>query len=159
MSDNFRPNHSIAWLASEVEAALRRECRWNPQRRLPRHRSDRSLKCGVIRRSVAVGSGRIFSSFRKPRRRLRPLDSNFWGRSQKSFRSSKADTVPDKIDRARREIDYMRRMWGNQLDTDPYFNLNFSLQSSSFDLFFPPRRIKPWRSQALETKSYNLTSV
>ena len=59
------------------------------------------------------------------------------------------DTAPANVDRARREVDYMLRMWGNQLDTDPYFNVNLSLQGSSFDLAFPPRRINPWRSAGI----------
>ena len=54
------------------------------------------------------------------------------------------DTAPDKIERARREVEFMRRKWDSELDCDPYFNLNLSLQSASFELAFPPRRVKPW---------------
>jgi glycosyltransferase involved in cell wall biosynthesis len=60
-----------------------------------------------------------------------------------------SDMDADKIDRARREADYMRRVWGEELYADPYFNLNLSLQSKSFELAFPPRRVKPWRSAGL----------
>lgn len=58
------------------------------------------------------------------------------------------DTTPEKIERAQREVEYMRRQWGQLLDSDPYFNPNLSLRTSTFDLAFPPRRIKSWhRSQ------------
>jgi O-antigen biosynthesis protein len=56
------------------------------------------------------------------------------------------DTTPDKIERARRETEFMRTQWGELLDQDPYFNLNLSLRTPSFDLAFPPRRKKPWLS-------------
>lgn len=60
------------------------------------------------------------------------------------------DTAPDKIDRARREVEYIRRTWGDHLNNDPFFNPNLSLQSCSFELAFPPRRVKPWLCVGVE---------
>ncbi|TAL76846.1 MAG: glycosyltransferase [Beijerinckiaceae bacterium] len=59
-----------------------------------------------------------------------------------------SDTTPEKVARVQREADYLRSKWGHLLDHDPYFSPNLSLQTPTFDLAFPPRRIKPWhRSQ------------
>jgi O-antigen biosynthesis protein len=38
-----------------------------------------------------------------------------------------------------REVDMMRRMWGEVLDHDPFYNPNLSLTSHNFTLAFPPR--------------------
>jgi GT2 family glycosyltransferase len=59
--------------------------------------------------------------------------------------SGGSDADPDKAARARREIEFMRRKWADELERDPYFNLNLSLHSQSFNLAFPPRREKPWK--------------
>ena len=40
----------------------------------------------------------------------------------------------------------MVKTWGRVLTEDPYFNPNLSLDTETFDLAFPPRRVKPWRS-------------
>jgi glycosyltransferase involved in cell wall biosynthesis len=61
-----------------------------------------------------------------------------------------SDGDPDKAARARREIEFMRCKWGYEINRDPYFNLNLSLQSPSFHLAFPPRRQKPWKTSAHE---------
>ncbi len=54
------------------------------------------------------------------------------------------DTTPDKIERFRREVEYMQSRWQDELPTDPYYNVNFDLGFSNFQLSFPPRRVKPW---------------
>ncbi len=51
-----------------------------------------------------------------------------------------------------RENAYMRRVWGELLDNDPYFNPNLSLRSHDYDLAFPPRRVKPWVRFAADSK-------
>ncbi len=58
------------------------------------------------------------------------------------------DQSAEKIERADRELAYMRRTWGLGLDRDPYFNVNLWFQNPAFVLAFPPRRIKPWRAHA-----------
>ncbi len=48
-------------------------------------------------------------------------------------------------DRLERETKYMRERWGEQLDRDPAYNPNLTLEGPPFDLAFPPRAEKPWR--------------
>lgn len=55
-----------------------------------------------------------------------------------------SDTTPDKIERFRREVEYMQSRWHKELPTDPYYHVNFDLGFSNFQLSFPPRRVKPW---------------
>ena len=55
------------------------------------------------------------------------------------------DETPEKMARAKREADYMRRRWAPVLDADSFYNPNFDLKDHSFDLAHPPRREKPWR--------------
>ncbi|WP_053070808.1 glycosyltransferase family 2 protein [Halomonas sp. PR-M31] len=45
-----------------------------------------------------------------------------------------ADDNPKKRARAQREIDYMRRTWGPQLDSDPAYNPNLTLAYEDFSL-------------------------
>jgi glycosyltransferase involved in cell wall biosynthesis len=59
-----------------------------------------------------------------------------------------SDAAPDKVERASRDLYFMRRKWGHAVEFDPYFNVNLALPNPSFALAFPPRRIKPWRSSA-----------
>lgn len=51
-----------------------------------------------------------------------------------------ADTMGRKAVRFKREVAYMRERWGATLDNDPYWSANFSLDSTSPMLSFPPRR-------------------
>lgn len=50
-----------------------------------------------------------------------------------------AEDTPEKLARFAREVDYMRRTWGPQLDADPAYNPNFSLEIEGFKLACPPR--------------------
>jgi O-antigen biosynthesis protein len=50
----------------------------------------------------------------------------------------KEDT-PEKQARFDREVAYMRRTWGEQLDHDPAYNLNLALNVEGWDLAWPPR--------------------
>ena len=70
----------------------------------------------------------------------------------REFASRGNDAAPDKIDRANRELDYLRKRWGAALEVDPYFNVNLWLQNPSFVLAFPPRRVKPWRAAAIRAE-------
>lgn len=45
-----------------------------------------------------------------------------------------ADRKAEQIARAAREADYMRARWGETLDTDPFYNLNFDRRDHSFRL-------------------------
>lgn len=49
------------------------------------------------------------------------------------------EDTPEKLARFAREVDYMRRTWGPQLDADPAYNPNFSLEIEGFKLACPPR--------------------
>jgi GT2 family glycosyltransferase len=58
-----------------------------------------------------------------------------------------AEDTPEKTERFQREIDYMWKTWGPELAHDPFYNDNFSLDlGGCFQLAFPPRRQKPWKS-------------
>jgi GT2 family glycosyltransferase len=54
------------------------------------------------------------------------------------------DLHPEKAARFRREVLYMQRTWGKTLEADPFYNVNFSLANSNFELAIPGRRMKPW---------------
>jgi GT2 family glycosyltransferase len=54
------------------------------------------------------------------------------------------DFEPEKAARFRREVLYMQRTWGKTLEADPFYNINFSLANSNFELAIPGRRAKPW---------------
>lgn len=44
--------------------------------------------------------------------------------------------------RLQREVSYMYETWGLMRD-DPYYNLNLALEGTTFELAFPPRRLRP----------------
>lgn len=48
------------------------------------------------------------------------------------------ENTPEKIERFKREESLMQQRWGSTLETDPYYNPNFSLHSP-YVLAFPPR--------------------
>jgi GT2 family glycosyltransferase len=49
------------------------------------------------------------------------------------------DLDADKVERFKREVEYMRETYGEALDYDPAFNPNLALNSSHCTLAFPPR--------------------
>lgn len=55
-----------------------------------------------------------------------------------------AEDTPEKQARAHQEIRYMRNRWGALLDTDPYYNENFSRRDQCYRLAVPGRRVRPW---------------
>jgi GT2 family glycosyltransferase len=61
-------------------------------------------------------------------------------------KSRGAEDSPEKIARAWREVDYMKARWKEQLASDPFFNPNLSLSSTTPELAFPPRHGKPWQA-------------
>ncbi|WP_221795291.1 glycosyltransferase family 2 protein [Oceanobacter mangrovi] len=44
------------------------------------------------------------------------------------------EITPEKKARFRKEIEYMRSKWGTSLDSDPYYNPNFDLSKSSYEI-------------------------
>jgi GT2 family glycosyltransferase len=46
---------------------------------------------------------------------------------------------PERQTQFRREVKLMRDLWGAELDSDPFYNPNLSLQTNRFTLAFPPR--------------------
>lgn len=54
------------------------------------------------------------------------------------------EDTPEKFERFRKEVAYMRYRWKDVLDNDPYYNPNLDLLRSDFSLAFPPRTMKPW---------------
>lgn len=50
-----------------------------------------------------------------------------------------SEDTPEKLARFHREVAYMRHTWGPQLDADPAYNPNLSLERPDFSPAFPPR--------------------
>jgi glycosyltransferase involved in cell wall biosynthesis len=50
-----------------------------------------------------------------------------------------ADSSPENIARALTEIDFMIKRWGELLQNDPYYSINFSNQSNVYSFAKPPR--------------------
>jgi O-antigen biosynthesis protein len=50
-----------------------------------------------------------------------------------------SDRVGENAARYARDVDIMRRRWGEVLDQDPYWNPNLALSASGIALAFPPR--------------------
>lgn len=59
------------------------------------------------------------------------------------------DTL-EKRERFRGEMMWMRETWGDQLDADPYFNPNLSLDQETPTFAIPPRVEKPWERRDAE---------
>jgi GT2 family glycosyltransferase len=55
------------------------------------------------------------------------------------------ENTTGKQERFSREIDFMKKKWGNKLLVDPAYNPNLSLGEELFGLAFPPRITPPWR--------------
>jgi len=54
------------------------------------------------------------------------------------------DLGDSELERFQREIATMRERWGAELDADPAYNPNLSLESNDFALAVPPREWEPW---------------
>jgi GT2 family glycosyltransferase len=50
-----------------------------------------------------------------------------------------ADSSPENISRALTEIEFMNKRWGELLQNDPYYSINFSNSSPVYNLAQPPR--------------------
>ena len=50
-----------------------------------------------------------------------------------------SDETPEKMNRFRNEITYMKKRWGEKLLNDPTYNPNLTLDREDFSLAFPPR--------------------
>ncbi len=50
---------------------------------------------------------------------------------------------PEKKARFKREYKVMQDRWGRTLTSDPFYNLNFKLEGSGYDLGVPPKRFGP----------------
>ncbi len=53
----------------------------------------------------------------------------------------------DKVKRFKGETHYVWTKWKPLIESDPYLNPNFILESHNYSLAFPPRHKKPWRKQ------------
>jgi glycosyltransferase involved in cell wall biosynthesis len=49
------------------------------------------------------------------------------------------ETTPEKVARFNREVNFMKARWNKELQQDPYYNVNLTLDSTPFTLAFPPR--------------------
>jgi O-antigen biosynthesis protein len=55
------------------------------------------------------------------------------------------DDAPEKLARFKSETEYMLATWGSELEHDPFYSDNFSIEMGEcFELAFPPRRRKSW---------------
>ena len=49
------------------------------------------------------------------------------------------ENTPEKIERFKQEESFMKRRWRDALESDPYYNPNFTLHGTPFTLAYPPR--------------------
>lgn len=59
-------------------------------------------------------------------------------------KSRGSDHLPDRIQHFSAEVAYMKARWGPQLQSDPFFSANLSLDHNIPTLCFPPRVPRPW---------------
>ena len=60
--------------------------------------------------------------------------------------SQEPDSTSQRLTRFRKETDYMKSRWGRLLSSDPYYNLNLTLDGEPFELALPMRISKPWKN-------------
>jgi GT2 family glycosyltransferase len=61
-----------------------------------------------------------------------------------------SDEVPEHLERAQQEQEYMKKRWGAMLQNDPYYSPNLTYDYENYALAFPPRTSKPWQAAVLE---------
>lgn len=54
------------------------------------------------------------------------------------------DDTPEKIERSKREVRYMRERWGHLMHHDPFYNQNLSYERADFSLSNAPTVARPW---------------
>ena len=119
--------------------------------RLVQNFSAVTAACMVIRREtfekiggfnetdLAVAFNDIDFCLRVQQAGLRNLWTPFAELYHHESASRGAEDTPEKIERFTREAAYMRRVWAAQLDRDPAYSPNLSLNTEDFSLAFPPR--------------------
>jgi GT2 family glycosyltransferase len=55
-----------------------------------------------------------------------------------------SDLRPEAIERFKRDITHMKRVWGRQIESDPHYGPNFHKLAVDYSLAFPPHREKTW---------------
>ncbi|MBA2490913.1 MAG: glycosyltransferase family 2 protein [Gammaproteobacteria bacterium] len=61
-----------------------------------------------------------------------------------------ADMAPEKAERFRKEVIWMKNRWGDALLCDPGYNPNLTLDREDFSLAYPSRTRKPWDTYVVE---------
>lgn len=56
------------------------------------------------------------------------------------------DDVPEKVERAQRELAYLRKRWKHLLNHDPFYNPNLNYDYPDFSLSRAPKIQKPWQT-------------
>ena len=56
------------------------------------------------------------------------------------------DLSPEKVKRAKREVEYMRKRWKRELQRDPFYNPNLSYERPDFSLSNAPIIERPWQT-------------
>ncbi len=64
-----------------------------------------------------------------------------------------AEDTPAKMERAAREVAFMRKRWKEWLGNDPYYNPNLDFMEADFSLATPPRTEKPWEQVKSKEKN------
>ena len=54
------------------------------------------------------------------------------------------DYEPGNVERAAREVSYLRRTWQTVLAADPFYSPNLTLIDERLDFAYPPRVVRPW---------------
>jgi O-antigen biosynthesis protein len=64
-----------------------------------------------------------------------------------------SDVAPDKAERFRKEVIWMKSRWGDTLLHDPCYSPNLTLDREDFSLAYPPRGHKAWNKPVTEMMS------
>jgi hypothetical protein len=72
-------------------------------------------------------------------------------------RSRGSDLDPRRLAGFTAEIAAMRSRWSGQLESDPFFSPNLSLETTDAAWAFPPRTPRPWEASPLEANPWRPT--
>jgi len=95
---------------------------------------------GLNEDDLAVAYNDVDFCLRVQQRGLRNVITPFAKLIHHESATRGSDSAPQNAGRFRKEVAYMKRVWGHQLEWDPAYNPNLSLRGSNFEVAHHPRR-------------------
>ena len=95
---------------------------------------------GLNEEHLAVAYNDVDFCLRVQQRGLRNVITPFAQLVHHESATRGSDSTPQNADRFRKELAYMKKVWGHQLDWDPAYNPNLSLRGSNFEVAHHPRQ-------------------